>query len=398
MAEFGWAYVSGALGKGGTHAVQTSDSASNLSGSQSFVYDGSSVVLTGSLLIKGDMDLSGTLNIDTLNVNETIILSQSGSTQIGNTTDDTHIFTGQIRVTSSNNSDIIYKEGSTEYSATANRAVDPALTVSGTAVFEAPVALKGGIFGASPIKIFAPLRSIGSSGETFDINGGQFKGNLHVTGAVTITGSGPADGMEIKMGSLKMNSNNVGVCLPRIEMENRNATATQRPQIFLANTLGGTFSSGSTSNQLHAGEISFKLPTNESPSAAEEVGSIQFKRTENTTDKQSFFRFALKTVAPLSASNGVVSGSDRTQEIAVLGDFQGTVYKNNFDQQRGLVVFGNVVPKSIAANNADATAIPTDNFSLGTPSLRWGDVFVGDDREINFGDSQEKTWIQFNNR
>ena len=75
MAEFGWAYVSGALGKGGTHAVQTSDSASNLSGSQSFVYDGSSVVLTGSLLIKGDMDLSGTLNIDTLNVNETIILA-----------------------------------------------------------------------------------------------------------------------------------------------------------------------------------------------------------------------------------------------------------------------------------------------------------------------------------
>ncbi len=403
MAEFGWAYVSGALGRGGTHAVQTSDSASNLSGSQSFVYDGSSVVLTGSLLIKGDMDLSGTLNIDTLNVNETIILSQTGSTQIGNTTDDTHIFTGQIRVTSSNNSDLIYKEGSTEYSATAsvaadssipdaatfNRAVDPALTVSGTAVFEAPVALKGGIFGASPIKIFAPLRSIGSSGETFDIKGGQFKGNLRVTGAVTITGSGPADGMEINMGSLKMNSNNVGVCLPRIEMENRNATATQRPQIFLANTLGGTFSSGSTSNQLHAGEISFKLPTNESPSVAEEVGSIQFKRTENTTAKQSFFRFALKTVAPLSASNGVVSGSDRTQEIAVLGDFQGTVYKNNFDQQRGLVVFGNVVPKSIAANNADATAIPTDNFSLGTPSLRWGDVFVGDDREINFGDSQD---------
>ena len=105
------------------------------------------------------------------------------------------------------------------------------------------------------------------------------------------------------------------------QTKNRNATVTERPQIFLANTLGGTFSSGSTSTQLHAGEISFKLPTNESPSAAEEVGSIQFKRTENTTNKQSFYSFAIKTIAPLSASNGAVSGSDRTQEIAILGDF-----------------------------------------------------------------------------
>ena len=402
MAEFGWAYVSGALARGGTNAIQASDSASNLSGSQSFIYDGSSVVLTGSLLVKGDMDLSGTLNIDTLNVNETIILSQTGSTQIGDTTDDTHIFTGQIRVTSSNNSDIIYKQGSTEYSATAsvaddssipdaatfNRAVDPALTVSGTAVFEAPVALKGGLFGASPIKIFAPLRSIGSSGETFDIKGGQFKGNLRVTGAVTITGSGPADGMEIKMGALKMNSVEAGSFLPIITMENRNASNVQRPQIILSNNLAGTFSSGSTSTQINAGEISFKVPTNDAV-AGEEVGSFEFKRRDNITNKQSFFRFALKTVAPLSASNGAVSGSDKVQEVAILGDFQGTVYKNNFDQQRGLVVFGNVVPKSIAANNADATAIPTDNFSLGTPNLRWGDVFIGDDREVNFGDSQD---------
>tara|TARA_R100000900_G_scaffold31164_2_gene25236 strand:+ start:8165 stop:13150 length:4986 start_codon:yes stop_codon:yes gene_type:complete len=402
MAEFGWAYVSGALGRGGTHAVQTSDSASNLSGSQRFVYDGSSVVLTGSLLVKGDMDLSGTLNIDTLNVNETIILSQTGSTQIGNTTNDTHIFTGQIRVTSSNNSDIIYKQGSTEYSATAsvatdspipdaatfNRAVDPALTVSGTAVFEAPVALKGGLFGASPIKIFAPLRSIGSSGETFDIKGGQFKGNLRVTGAVTITGSGPADGMEIQMGALKMNSVEPGSFLPIITMENRNASNVQRPQIILSNNLAGTFSAGTSSMQINAGEISFKVPTNDAV-AGEEVGSFEFKRKDNATNKQSFFRFAIKSVAPLSASNGAVSGSDKVQEIAVLGDFQGTVYKNNFNQQRGLVIFGNVVPKSIAANNANATAIPTDNFSLGTPNLRWGDVFIGDDREINFGDSQD---------
>jgi len=404
MAEFGWAYVSGALGKGGQFAVQTSDAASNLSGSQSLTYDGSKVSLTGSLFIKGDMDLSGTLNVDTLKVTETIILSETGSTQIGDTPDDTHSFIGQISITSSANSDLIYKSGSTEYSATAsvasntpipdaatfNRVVDPALSVTGAVVFNDPVAVRAGLFGASPIKIFAPLRSIGAAADdTFDINGGSFTGDLRVTGAVVITGSGPADGMEISMGSLQMNSNNAGVSLPRIEMENRNSTATQRPQIFLANTLGGTFSSGSTSTQLHAGEISFKLPTNESPSAAEEVGSVQFKRTENTTNKQSFYSFSIKSVAPLSASNGVVSGSDRTQEIAILGDFQGTVYNNNFNQQRGLVVFGNVVPKSITPDNDNATAIPTDNFSLGTPSLRWGDVFIGDDREVNFGDSQD---------
>lgn len=406
MAEFGWAYVSGTVGRGGTNAVQTSDSAGNLSGSQNFTYDNTNVSLTGSLLVKGDIEVSGALNIDTLNVNETIILSQTGSTQIGDSTDDTHAFIGQVSVTSSNVSDLIYTAGATEYSATASaaggawdpeatftRAVDPALVVSGAAVFNDPVAFKSGLFGASPIKIFAPLRSIGSTAaDSFDINGGSFSGALRVTGAVVISGSGPADGMEIKMGSLQMNSAQAGINLPRIELENRTTTSTERPQIILSNTFGGTFTSGSTTTQLHAGEISFKLPTNESTASAEEVAFINFKRKDNDTNNQSFYSFNIKTVEPLSASNGVVSGSDRTQEIALLGDFQGTLYNNNFNQQRGLVVFGNVVPKSIVPDNDDATAIPTDNFSLGTPNLRWGDVFIGDDREINFGNSQDVTF------
>ena len=405
MAEFGWAYVSGTLAQGVTNSIQTRDTLGNLSGSQNLTFDNTKMSLTGSLFVKGDMDLSGTLNVDTLKVTETIVLSQTGSTIVGDSTDDQHLFRGQMQITTSAGSDLRNLSGGTQFSATASlasntpipdnatflTAVDPALVVSGSAVFQKPVAIKAGLFGASPIRVFAPLRSIGAtSNDTFDINGGSFSGDLRVTGAVIISGSGPADGMEINMGSLQMNSNNAGVSLPRIEMENRNATATQRPQIFLSNTLGGTFSSGSTTTQLQAGEISFKLPTNESPAAAEEVGSVQFKRTENATNKQSFFRFAIKSVAPMSASaTGVVSGSDRTQEIAILGDFQGTVYKNNFDQQRGLVVFGNLVPKSITPDNNDALTIPTDYFSLGTPSLRWGDVFIGDDREINFGDSQD---------
>ena len=54
----------------------------------------------------------------------------------------------------------------------------------------------------------------------------------------------------------------------------------QRPQIILSNNLAGTFSAGTSSMQINAGEISFKVPTNDAV-AGEEVGSFEFKRKDN---------------------------------------------------------------------------------------------------------------------
>ena len=38
------------------------------------------------------------------------------------------------------------------------RAVNPTLVVSGTSVFNDPVSIQGGLFGASPIDVYAPFR------------------------------------------------------------------------------------------------------------------------------------------------------------------------------------------------------------------------------------------------
>ena len=59
--------------------------------------------LTGSLGISGDLTVIGTVNARQFNINviSSSIIYQSGSTKFGDTSDDTHQFTGSVQVTGS---------------------------------------------------------------------------------------------------------------------------------------------------------------------------------------------------------------------------------------------------------------------------------------------------------
>jgi hypothetical protein len=104
MAEFGWAYVVGTMVKGVSGSVQTAE-AGRLSGSNTLVWteeSGSGVLnLTGSINVSGSIN-ANQLNIDVVNKN-VINLDASGSTKFGDSTDDTHIFTGSALFSSSQN-------------------------------------------------------------------------------------------------------------------------------------------------------------------------------------------------------------------------------------------------------------------------------------------------------
>lgn len=101
MAEFGWAYVSGSnLPQGPDKSVQVKNG-DEFTGSANFTYDTN----TNDLILSGNMEISGSLyanefitNVTTKNV---INLSATGSTSFGDTTDDTHVFTGSLLLSSS---------------------------------------------------------------------------------------------------------------------------------------------------------------------------------------------------------------------------------------------------------------------------------------------------------
>jgi hypothetical protein len=104
MSEFGWAYVVGTQTQGGTGAVQVAQADGRLSGSTQLKYSESSpglLQLTGSLVVSGAI----TANQYNVNVvNRTITnLSSSGNTKFGDTSDDTHIFTGSMDLSGTSN-------------------------------------------------------------------------------------------------------------------------------------------------------------------------------------------------------------------------------------------------------------------------------------------------------
>ena len=219
MAEFGWAYVSGSnLPQGVNKSVQVKNG-DEFNGNSSFTYDTN----TNQLVLSGNMEISGTLfaNEFTTNVTNKNVtnISATGSTSFGDSTDDTHLFTGGVTITSSANSRLIYnlatagfntltsdeqsqvtnvggnyflsssnanhlnilaKEGIGSH-VSFNRINDAALIVSGSSVFNDPVSLQGGLFGASPIDIYAPLRYKGATAaDDLTVERGKFTGRVVV--------------------------------------------------------------------------------------------------------------------------------------------------------------------------------------------------------------------------
>ena len=172
MGEIGWAFIGGKVAGGTKGAVQYNDGDTWITGSDNFKY----VQETNTVVVSSSVFVSGTLYANDYHVNvvnETITnLSSQGSSKFGDTNDDLHQFTGSVSINGnfeiigSPDSDLIYELSGTYYSAsngnvpheaTFDRAISPSLMVSGAAVFNDPVSIQGGLYGASPIQVFAPL-------------------------------------------------------------------------------------------------------------------------------------------------------------------------------------------------------------------------------------------------
>jgi hypothetical protein len=104
MGEFGWAYIScegddaSTAAAGPTGSLQFHSASNQLSGSANLMYTASSGVLN----LTGTLNVSGTINANVMNIDVTnknvINLDASGSTKFGDTSDDTHQFTGSLLV------------------------------------------------------------------------------------------------------------------------------------------------------------------------------------------------------------------------------------------------------------------------------------------------------------
>ncbi len=100
MADFGWAYLSGAVtGVGPAECIQYLKSADGeLTGSANFTFDND----TDHLFLTGSMIISGTIKAHTFDVVQTNIIEidSSGNTSFGNDSADTHVLTGSLSIVS----------------------------------------------------------------------------------------------------------------------------------------------------------------------------------------------------------------------------------------------------------------------------------------------------------
>ena len=100
MADFGWAYLSGAVtGEGPAKSVQYLKTENGeMTGSHKFTFNQT----TDHLFLTGTMIISGTIQANTFDIIHTnvIELDHSGSTNFGNDSGDTHVFTGSVSIVS----------------------------------------------------------------------------------------------------------------------------------------------------------------------------------------------------------------------------------------------------------------------------------------------------------
>ena len=107
MADFGWAFVKGNLVSGSappSGSVQYNDGSGKFAGSDDLVFISGS---TSELNLSGTLNVSGAINANEFNIDVTnkniINLSATGSTNFGDSIDDTHVFTGSVDISGSPN-------------------------------------------------------------------------------------------------------------------------------------------------------------------------------------------------------------------------------------------------------------------------------------------------------
>ena len=458
MAEFGWANVRGNLAKGIDGSVQYNDGTGALSGSNKLVYNESldRLVLSGSLEVSGSL-YANELVVDVTNKN-IINISATGSTSFGDTTDDTHTFTGGLFLTGAANSALVYQSGSTFLTSSvpahrgllnaANseditfiKTINPTLVVSGAAVFNDPVSIQGGLFGASPIAIFAPLEFTREDLEGDDaekekmrIEKGKFVGSLIISssfqdhglymegaGKIVMETHAGANGSVDELTTdaspeiMLLNKNRFPHSNAAIDFRNLHEIPIQDHVMFqhrehvqsrfrsgqLDFTADVPVLIGSNSSSASDYELEMLRVSNIAVDTDLRNGStyLSFRTLEMNIDTQykhdsvydshamceDGYKYPIiHPSSPLyDAEND--NHESKTFLTMILGSWAEPGQDNRYGVDRGMEIFGSIYPQP-----ADLTSVGNGNhlekdMTLGHPAARWGDLYIHDERFIRWG-------------
>ena len=247
MGEFGWAYISGSNQNvgGPVNSVQVRKDAVQLTGSENLTFDPS----TNLLALTGTLDISGTVNANAFNldvVNKNVInLGVTGSTKFGDTSDDTHQFTGSLFInsdlTASNSvsASIFYGDGSQLSGVAASSVPDPLVVsvVSGSTAISGAVGRFGTIEGslnASNLEGTLDLAIVSGSTAISGAIGrfGSITGPLATAAQTSITSVGTLTGLTIS-GDLTVDTSTLKVFSGADNVAiGRNDSASKKLEIY----------------------------------------------------------------------------------------------------------------------------------------------------------------------
>jgi len=413
MGEIGWAFIQGKAAGGEKGSVQYNDGETWITGSTNFKYleESNTVVVSSSVFVSGTL-YANDYHVNTINETVTNISSQ-GSTIFGNSADDTHVFTGStvvngnFEVISSEGSDLIYLSGSTYYSAsngdvpidaTFVRADSPALIVSGTAVFNDPVSIQGGLYGASPIQVYAPLSfaDVGDPNIFHSIEPGKIIGDIEVLTDGTskgfcITGN---QGVSVEsdfgntFSSYKTLQNTSVDQHPN--MSSRQAVALvsdmTKVQTKVPILTGGD--QEDLGNYLMEDIVTSKITSITDLRRNSYVMSFDVMQT--SFDENYETHEANNDPSLTGSATSVPFTTDDYNNLSVpttvmkIGSFGDVGEGNKQGVRRGVKIAGNITPMSFEASE-------TSDMSIGHPSSRWGDVYISNEKKITWGINKDKT-------
>ena len=444
MGEFGWAYVSGSQVPDGLEGSVQYKKGPQISGSNELFFDAT----TNTLVLSGTLNVSGAINANELNINVTnksiVNISATGSTTFGDTTDDTHNFTGIVNLTAAADSALVYQNSTDSAFLTSSnashlttinenpdtvtfvKAVNPALVVSGAAVFNDPVSIQGGLFGASPIDVYAPLRyKAADDADDLLIQRGKFIGRVEISSSNAEHGLFMEGAARIKATTTQADNNDLK---PELQFINDAVSQTTYPIVDLRKYNSVGFADhpqlgGATKRRKHdqytLGDIQWatQLPilTGSDSSSLDQYQMTTFKASRITTTvdaRRNAYQINFLTThtnfdpeyetafaagdASLTSVSGALehpfTASDfnadpsKTVNSLIVGSFSAPGQGNIYGLKRGIMVGGNILPMGADLRTfGGGIEHPSHHGTIGHPVARWGDMYMHDDRYIRWG-------------
>ena len=428
MGEIGWAFIGGKAAGGSQGSVQYNDGETWITGSENFKYiqDSNTVVVSSSVFVSGTL-YANDYHVNT--INETITnISKQGSTEFGDSADDTHEFTGSMSIngnfeivggtsifSASVGSDLIFEDGGLHYSSSNNdvpasatfvRADNPAMVVSGAAVFNDGVSFQGGIYGASPIQIYSPLTfQDNGDGKSSTFEAGKISGDLsiHTTDVDSpflITGPGGI-AVETDTGTPLIRAFKLANTAIQ-DHPNMNGRGHAEFKSFLnqVQTKVPVFTGQDKNNMDHytmENVVSSRMTSRTDIRRNSYMLTFEVPHTEFDMDYENL-EATNDPALQGQASDAPFLPQDYdtlTETISVMdvGTFPDVGAGNKYGVRRGIRLAGNIVPSPIDKQSLGKSGTPypdfqTKDLTIGHPAARWGDFFISNNRKINWGENR----------